>query len=471
MASFKTQFLWIILFVFVIALSLIDAQPATCKRSKNFYNDVATKRRKHSHPVVLQNPFGLKSCENANNIILLKNLAKVDFSVELVYGHHKEKAELMFDAQTCPITSFSNDKEARKSMEKSSNHEFFKEKSKRRVLFKTINAPLAHYDPSNDKYEQRYKKYANLKSYISYFIFTLPSGVEKIVEKLKNTKWNEKFQISELEYQMLKSNLIYVGSGRPSRPFEHITLTNYILSGQYLSNFGTQKLHAYLARGVLQKIFNKILIVPFFGSNYYPACLYNEQVTAWTLRANLINTLNRVELTKLRHKLCVERSDPEIYLKNMFSKQSMQFVADYNVEAGIRQIGQFGFVLPITNPNNDNNWKNQIKFKSQPYSTSAFSITKDSTLFYKFGMPFYEETNVVFESISNDDTWFQTYYTIMFPIKRVDFIFKEDDWIERIRLANEIENSLVSSYINLICSSKAFRATVKISKLLLLKLS
>lgn len=266
---------------------------------------------------------------------------------------------------------------------------------------------------------------------------------------------------------MLKSNLIYVGSGRPSRPFEHITFTNYILSGQYLSNFGTQKLHAYLARGVLQKIFNKILIVPFYGSNYYPSCLYNEQVTAWVLRDHLINTLNFVELKKLRHKLCVERSDPERYLKNLFSKQSMQFVADYNVEAGIRQIGKFGFVLPITKPNDDNNWKNQIKFKSQPYSTSAFSITKDSTLFYKFGMPFYEETNVVFESISNDDTWFQTYYTIMFPIKRVDFIFKEDDWIERIRLANEIENNLVSSFINLTCSSKAFRATVKILKLLL----
>ncbi len=116
MALFITQSFWIILFV--IVLSLIDAQPATCNRSINFYDDVATKRRKHSHPVVLQNPVGLKSCENAKNIILFKNLEKVDFSVELVYEHHKEKAELMFDVQTCPITSFCNDKEAQKSMEK-----------------------------------------------------------------------------------------------------------------------------------------------------------------------------------------------------------------------------------------------------------------------------------------------------------------------------------------------------------------
>ncbi len=199
-------------------------------------------------------------------------------------------------------------------------------------------------------------------------------------------------------------------------------MTNYILSDQYLFHAGTQKLHAYLARGVLQKILHKILIVLFFGSIYYPACLYNEQVTASVFRAHLINTLIFVELKKLRHKLCVERSDPEKYPKNIFSKQFMQFVANYNVETGIRRIGQFGYVLPITNPNNDNNWKNQIKFKSQPYSTSAFSITKDSTLFYKFEMPFYEETNVVFESIipntnlKTDDFWFQTHYTIMFPI-------------------------------------------------------
>ena len=92
---------------------------------------------------------------------------------------------------------------------------------------------------------------------------------------------------SESEYQILKTNLVYVGSGQPSRPFEHVIQTNYILSGQYV--VGSQKLHAFLARGVLQNHFSKILIVPFFGSNYYPACLYSKQATAWVLRNHLIN--------------------------------------------------------------------------------------------------------------------------------------------------------------------------------------
>ncbi len=118
------------------------------------------------------------------------------------------------------------------------------------------------------------------------------------------------------EFQV--SNLIYVGSGRFYKPFQHIVMTNYLLSGQNLFNFGMQQLHTYFAKGVLQNNFKKILIVPFFGSNNYPACLYAEQVTIWALRKHLINAQNYFETSKLRHKLCVERNDPEKYLKNCF---------------------------------------------------------------------------------------------------------------------------------------------------------
>ncbi|KAH9388010.1 hypothetical protein TYRP_009212, partial [Tyrophagus putrescentiae] len=252
------------------------------------------------------------------------------------------------------------------------------------------------------------------------------------------------------EYQVLISNLVYVGSGRSFRPFEHIIQTNYVLSGQYIT--GTQPIHMYLARGVLEDIFKKVLIVSFFGSNNYPACLYSEQATAWVLRKHLVNSLNFVELGKLRHKLCVEPSNPEIYLKNCFSKQAMQFVADYNVEAAIRQIGKFGIVLSLSNPNENGVWKDQISFKSQPYIHSAFSITADSTLFYRFGTPFYDETNIIFQAKIpelnieiGEEKWFQTNYFRMLPFQKVDFIFKEDDWIERVRLANEIENKLKST--------------------------
>ena len=72
---------------------------------------------------------------------------------------------------------------------------------------------------------------------------------------------------------------------------------------------------------------------------------------------------NFVELGKLRHKLCVEPNDFEKYLKNYFSKETLQFVADYNVEAGIRQIGKFGLVLSLADPNQENVWKNQIRYK------------------------------------------------------------------------------------------------------------
>ncbi|KAH9392055.1 hypothetical protein TYRP_022328, partial [Tyrophagus putrescentiae] len=394
----------------------------------------------------------LTSYNNDNEIFKSLQEITVDFSIEPVYGYHKEKAEPMFDNQKCTVTSFNNDKEIFKSLMEKSNKDFFNSKSKRRILFKKIHAPFAYYDDGNDIKEQYYKRYSNADSYISYFIFSLPSTVEAIVKKLQNNKWSENFHktLSEEDYQLLKSNLLYVGSGRPQRPFQHIIIANYLLSGQPVP--GGKLLHNYLARAVLQNMFHKVLIVPFFGSNNYPACFYSEQVTIWTLKEHLLNDLNYFETFKLKHKLCVERSYPEKYLKNCFSKQAMQFVADYNVEAAIRQIGKFGIVSPIANSDNTNNWKNQISFHYQSYINSVFGLSKEKTLFYKFGLPFFDKSEIKFfvQSLNNKDKlvkkdWKQNIYVQMLPFQNFDFVFKNDDWIERVRFANEIENNLKSS--------------------------
>ncbi len=157
-------------------------------------------------------------------------------------------------------------------------------------------------------------------------------------------------------------------------------MTSYILKGQLLLAIGQQLLYWFLAKGVRQNLFSKILVVPFFGSNNYPACVYSEQATIWALRNQTINVLRLFETAKFRHKLCVERSAPGKYLKNCLSKQALQFVGDFSVEAGIRQISKFGAVLNLKN-DEQFDWSNQIRFEKEPYFNSAFRLTKSTMQF------------------------------------------------------------------------------------------
>ena len=446
MSFWKTLFI-----IFIFSFSLIDTQPNTCKRAGNFLDEHPTKRIKTLKN--LQNPFQLKSCENSKNSIYLQKLANIKFSNEKVYGYHKENAETMFESQQCKIQSFNNDNDIFKSIETMSNLEFFNLVSSRKTLYKTILNVFAHHDKYNDKPDSHQKRFANIRSYKSYFIFTITQGMETIINKLKQLDFNKNFKniLSESEYQILKTNLIYVGAGQPSRPFDHVVQTNNILLGKYVNN--PQKLHLFLARGVIQNQFSKIMIVSFFGSNHYPAVLYSEQATAWVLRDHIINEKNHMELGKLKHKLCVEPSYPELYLKNCFSTQALQFVADYNVEAGIRQIGKFGKIVSLTNPKQEKVWENEVSFKTQPYIDSTFSVAKNTTLFYRFGLPFYDIKNINLATLNSKIPiellpFAEKNYRRMFPFHKIDFVFKEGDWIERVRLANEIENNLVSILIN-----------------------
>ncbi|KAH9388086.1 hypothetical protein TYRP_009292, partial [Tyrophagus putrescentiae] len=416
-----------------------------CKRPACFDDDFdeddedfesAIKRYKPSKAKEkLKNPFSYKSCAKATNIVLLEKLASVDFAKEETYGYHKEEAETMFANAKCLTQSFSNDKTILNSPLEASNGNFFSYEAKKFRLYRTMIAPFAHYDPSNDMQIPFYQRNANIRS------LKITEEVEIIVNKLRKVKWNENFKgvISTTDYQVLKSNLVYIGSGTPARPLIHQVLTSYLLSGQRMIPF-SQPVHTYLAKGVRQKLFSKILIVPFFSSNTYPACLYSEQATLWALKNHTMNTRNYVESNKLSHKLCVERSEPEKYLKNCFSKQAMQFIADFNVEAGIRQIGKFGVVLDLAKDDKQNGWSHQIKFKHQPYINSAYRITKKTTLFYKFGTIEYEKTEKFWAGVDRiplaQDDWVQ-----MLPFKSIDFEFAtNDDWIERIRFANEVEN-------------------------------
>ena len=127
----------------------------------------------------------------------------------------------------------------------------------------------------------------------------------------------------------------------------------------------------------------------------------------------------------------------------------MQFVADYNIESGIRQIGKFGIVLEISKKDEINTWENQIRFdNAQPYLNSAFRITKKTTLFYKFGSNLFQDSSLIFDSLTlktgQPVTIRQNYWTRIFPFATIDFAFKNEDWIERIRFANEVENILVN---------------------------
>ncbi len=68
----------------------------------------------------------------------------------------------------------------------------------------------------------------------------------------------------------------------------------------------------------------------------------------------------------------------------------MQLIADSSFKNGICQIGKFGHVLDISDMDSQNSWAKQISFKTQPYIESAFSITKGTTKFFKFGLPHYD---------------------------------------------------------------------------------
>ena len=101
-----------------------------------------------------------------------------------------------------------------------------------------IHAPFAQYDERNDNENSAYHIYPNIWSCVSYFAFSVTDEVEKAIEKLKKVEWNQTFdEITNDDYQLLKSNLVYIGFGQPKRPFDHAIMTSYILKGQLFSTF------------------------------------------------------------------------------------------------------------------------------------------------------------------------------------------------------------------------------------------
>ncbi len=450
--SKQLLFICLIVFVFVVNEYYTLPIPARGRPKKPSSSSSGTKRGGSSDNAPpakrfcstkksgKRDPFQLETCSGVENIALLNTLAAVNFEKEDVYGYHKEQPELMFRKGTvCPIHSLSNDEAIHDSKSRRSNKFFFSLESKRYALHRKIHAPLAQYDERNDNKNSKYHLYPNIHSCVSYFVFSVTDEVEKVIEKLNQVEWDQTFdEITKDDYQLLKSNLVYIGSGQPKRPFDHAIMTSYILGGQLFT--GQQPIHWYLAKGVRQGLFSKILVVPFFGSNNYPACVYSEQATIWALRNQTMNVPRLFETAKFRHKLCVERSAPGKYLKNCLSKQALQFVGDFNVEAGIRQISKFGAVLDLKNNNKQFDWSDQIRFEKEPYINSAFRLTKSTTQFFKFG-PLESDQMAPHMYTSKRVTENNDYF--IFPFEKFKFSLTNNDWIERIRLANEITNNWV----------------------------
>lgn len=374
------------------------------------------------------NPFGVTKCENLENFKQLKILSEVDFAKEEVYGYHKEEPEFMFENEInlCPIASNNNDEAIFKSLTQTSNKAFFSLESKKNQLYNKIHAPFG-FDV-DDSIPNHQQSFYNIRSYKSYFVFSATQEVETIVEKLKNVKWDSTFRsITKSDYQILKSSIIYIGAGQPRRPFQQVRQTGNILRADV--TLDNQLVHWLLAKGILQKMFKKILVVPFFGSNAYTACVYSELATIWTFKNQTMN--NKMgEMWRIKHTLCIDKNNPELYVKNCFSKQAMQFVADYNVDAGIRQIGKYGVLLDIA-----------TKMSSKRKKVQHL-ITRDTTLFYEFDNDFFKIDD------QDDEPFEQDFLVTILPFKKIDFVFTTKDWVERVRLVNTIQLYLVSKKYN-----------------------
>ncbi len=76
----------------------------------------------------------------------------------------------------------------------------------------------------------------------------------------------------------------------------------------------------------------------------------------------------------------------------------------------------------------------QISFETQPFIDSAFGITKETTLFFKFGLPHFDTQTFsfgkTFAEIKTKYSLSQNNYVRMLPFHKIDFVFKEEDWIE-----------------------------------------
>lgn len=185
------------------------------------------------------------------------------------------------------------------------------------------------------------------KPTFGYTVFTMTDNVKSIYENLKKFEFKN---YSKSYHQTLRTNTVYIRSGPKNWKVEASKLVNIVddvLSGEVSSETSELPIHWFLAKGYLQGMFENIIVVPFHGCTNYPSCAYSEAALIYTHLNSTMND-NSGKLSTFIHKLWADPEDPLCPVKKLFSKETLQFVSDFNVECGIRLMSMdFGEVLPL----------------------------------------------------------------------------------------------------------------------------
>ncbi len=323
-----------------------------------------------------------------------------------------------------------NDEQVRKSINAMSYNQYLK--SSGRAQHIDMNKPVIQEFP---KYEGQYlKNHFNFRSYISYFIFALTPELEDIRnKKMESNNWDSIMHLTETDYEIIMAHLVYTGSGRQSRPFDHLWNTDNVLCGKFAKKgrkSTRSSLSFFLAKAKLEERLKNVLIVPFAASEGVSPIAYNEYASIWSTKNFTFNTRDG-DSSKFIFKFCVQQNDPRKYLKNVYSKQTLQCLADQNIELGIRQMKDFGVKQPIVD------WLSKHHKKAaagKPPGVSYAALwKKDKIKLNIFGFKLYSEHTLA--------TKRKKKVVIMLPFDAIDFDFK--GWLVKVNLINTITNHLV----------------------------
>lgn len=373
-------------------------------------------------------PFTAKHCNDpevpSSVAGLLETLANEDITKNH-YGYQIEELIPHFGVDKNGYQDYSgnNELEILKSDNNIKNDVFME--SQKKTLQNKINAVLATFKgPSHfvgSGMTKKMREIYNVESYKSYFVFAVTTELKEVLNKLKKIDWKAKININKNEFNLLRNHLVYIGSGQAKRPFDHVISTSKVFA--FYGKTRIQPLHIFLAKSLLEKLVTEILVVPFHSCNNYAACAYNEYATIYT-HTNLTMNNRPGDMYQFGYKLCVDQKDPRKYVRNLLSKEALQFVSDINIDSGIRQIGKFGVILQLSS--------HLIKRKQnngKQYINSAFQWLKSKTHLNVF------DYKIHFELFKNK--------FVIFPFERVDFKFIEK--IDKLNFANTIEFFLVSN--------------------------
>lgn len=289
--------------------------------------------------------------------------------------------------------------------------------------------PIEMYQSGLDKTRPRKQSLSKINShgsYKAYFVFSMPPEVEKVVKKLR-TEVTDPTKLTQAEYQTLRANLAYIGSGRPGRENDHVIGTNSILSGRFLR---TQPVHWFLAKGYLQGQFKKILVVPFHSCNQYPSCAFAEMTSIWS---NPDQTMNSKigDYFQFTPKMCVIKKTPRRLLRGLMSREAQQLASDYNLETGIRQIKKLGKIYDL-----QTTVGTKDKKIPKPFYDTAFFFQRKKVKYFRF------ESKVFCKHGEEDCPTLEDGDVVMLPFDKFDFVVKRS--IDKIRVVNDALRYLVS---------------------------